>query len=217
VPLALTAHALTLVATAEVELGITTGTGGDRLVRLINSASDALAAACGRTFEYGATIAESVIGSGQRDLILSRAPVISVASVTIDGAALDISQIKIHDDWLVERPGGWPWTAHVIPDIRMQPSVGTERHSIVATYAGGYVTPAQVAGDLTRTLPYDLEEACLELVKARWFSAGRDPAVRSASTLSSSVSFGDPGTRFGDAGEWPGGVWHTIERYRRPF
>ena len=43
----------------------------------------------------------------------------------------------------------------------------------------------------TRTLPYDLEDACIELVSERYLQAGRDHSVLGEDLLSHKIKYAD--------------------------
>jgi hypothetical protein len=55
------------------------------------------------------------------------------------------------------------------------------------------VTPTKMAGPvLVRSLPYDLEDAVVQLVVYRYRSKGRDQSIASESLLNASVSYKAP-------------------------
>lgn len=178
----LESHALTTVAEARTEVGLAAGdTSQDgRLERLINAASLQVSrAAGGRRFERVVDAVEVLPGYGGAALILPRAPVLSVALVELlDPLSGDPSEL---DGWTLDagagvlhRPGGWPSTATEASGVMGDLVAGSERRGIRVTYSAGWITPHQASasypgGSLgTRDLPADLEEACLEAVRARY-------------------------------------------------
>ena len=149
-----------------------------RLLGLINQASAACCGFCGRSFAR-ATWAETFDGPAN-PLILSRLPVVSVASITCNGAVVDLAGFEVDAEAGLVRQHGAGVSAdewsHPWDDRR-----GWRPLRTMVTYAAGYLLP----NDPGRNLPDDVERACLEMVKALWFSSGsgaRDPGVRSNTT-----------------------------------
>ena len=87
------------------------------------------------------------------------------------------------------RRGGLRGT--VVHGVNFDPVASTQRDLIEVTYAGGFVTPQQDADDvsLTRSLPYDIEEAVIVMAAQRYKSKGRDMAVTSRKALKASISY----------------------------
>lgn len=195
--------ALTTYETARDVIGLGNDSPTASLVhieRIINAVSEAMAKAAGRPF-VRATVASEAHGSncGPR-LFLRRTPVVSVSAVTevsTDGVTVagtfDTSSYYIEDaeaGFLTMR-SGWPGT-------QFYPSSGgvdmllpdePERRIRVA-YVGGYITPELVRLDglevtpegLVRTLPYDIEEACLASVASVLRRSGQDRNIVSENT-----------------------------------
>jgi len=195
--------ALTTYATARDVIGL----GNDdpnasqtHLERIINAVSEAMVKAAGRPFVRATVTAERHGSNGGPRLFLQRPPVISVSAVTIvgaDGTTVDTTFASTdyyvensEAGWLLMR-GGWPCTAFapgsgatdmVLPD--------DPEGAIRVTYVGGYITPEQVRLDglevsplgLVRTLPYDLEDACLASVASVLRRSGQDRNVTSENT-----------------------------------
>lgn len=191
--MAVGAHALTTLAVLKASLGITASTDDTLLERYIDAASEWLERSCGRHFEYAAAQVDDIPGFGWDKLVLSRPPIGTIASITYDGAAVDITNLVLaqweKDAGLVPRAGGWTWTAQTKRDVSQGPLPGTERSLFKATYSGGWVTPSQAG---TRTLPADIEEACIDFVRGRFLARKRDPAVASERLMSYSVSYTQP-------------------------
>ena len=71
-------------------------------------------------------------------------------------------------------------------------------------------------GDPQRDLPEDLERACLETVKARWFARVRDPLAKGEQVQGiASADYCVPSTGDGDPG-LPPSVVGLLQRYRQP-
>ncbi|WP_461409984.1 head-tail connector protein [Georgenia sp.] len=163
-----------------------------KLPRLIGAASESIRRYINRPqLHYAAAFVERLPGYLQQvRLRLGLLPILSVASVVLpDGTSLAANEYVREDDdaGVLYRSVGWPWTGLVRAGaLYDSPAVGTEAKTIVVTYAGGWVTPA-MAG--TRTLPFDLEEACLQAVSAMYRRQGIDQLVASESLGDYSVSF----------------------------
>lgn len=208
---------LTTPATAAAELGITQSDA--RLKRLISVASSAIRRYLERPLlHYAAGHVEKVPGFGRPRLVLSRTPVLSVASVVLDGATFAASEYSIEDAdaGFLWRSGGWPSTASVQGGlVQSDPAVGFERAGYVVTYTGGWVTPAQADtagwGGPARSLPEELEQACIDTVTALYRSGGNDPSVSSESMGDYSVTYRDSH----QAGVIPARAMPMLDMWRR--
>lgn len=190
--MSLTAHALTTYAEAKGEIGLDDDALQAKVERIINAVSEAMEDAAGsRHFEYGAALAHDVQGLGGARLIVPRAPVVSITKVellNLDGtvsAVIDASSYTVDNaaSGLLYRAAGWPISAHGHVGIRLDTLPGSQYKGIRITYGGGYITPQQVIDDtnLTRTLPFDLEEACLVGVVSIFRRRSSDRSVKSKS------------------------------------
>ncbi len=196
----LAANALTTLATVLDELSLTTDGGvvDARLERYINAASDLIERYCGRTFQREDAIAELVAPKGGAFLLLERTPVLSIASIMDDGTTIDAAEYELRDADVgnVYRAAGWPSTARSRGGLTSSPVPGSEERTLTVTYSAGYVTPAQAAdadGDFfeaTRTLPYDLEDACVQMVTTRWLARGVDLRLRQKAYENATMTFG---------------------------
>lgn len=197
---------LTTLATAADVLGVSVADA--KLPRLIAAASESIRRYLDRPqLHYGATIVEKLAGyQGQVRLHLGTIPLISVASVVLPDATSLVQDtdytIESLSEGVLYREEGWPFTGVSVGGV-----LTGEALTIVATYAGGWVTPAQSG---TRTLPYDIEEVCLQAVAAMYRRQGADPLVASESLGDYSVSF-----REVVDGLVPSGVLSQLSAYRR--
>lgn len=173
-------HDLSTLETCKVELEVT-GSADDQFIsRLIREASGEIARYCNRVFAaetvretfriyqachtaLGVTTTPEWCYEGVMPLQLSRAPVLEVISIIEDGTTLlpetyevDEELGRIHRLSEGFRSGWW------IP-------------SVVVEYRAGF--------ELLAGLPYELERCCVDLVKVRYFSRSRDPALRSERIL----------------------------------
>jgi len=201
--------ALCTLADVKEELGITVATYDTRLERLILAACDAVANYTGRLLYYDAAVAESVAGFGGTRLLLSRTPIVSITSITMDGLALAATDYEVEDAaaGFVFRQSGWPWSAEQSDNIAGDPIAGTEEREIDVVYKGGYVTQGQVTAIpvLARTVPYDIEDAVIQLVADRY----RNPAssVASERLLSAAVTYRDS--------DIPPAICRVLDKYKR--
>jgi hypothetical protein len=186
---------LTTLAIVKTELNISSSTDDTYLERLIGASTAFISSYCNRTFHYGTGIAEEVAGFGTQYLQLSRAPVLSITSVTYDGQTINSDNYSIDGDGssgMLYAPAGWTWSTIGGQGIIAFPKPGGEEKLYTVTYTGGYVTEPQVSGQLTRTLPYDLEDAVIQLTTYRYRQRGRDQTIASESLLNASVSYRSP-------------------------
>jgi hypothetical protein len=124
-------------------------------------------------------------------LVLSRTPLVQIASITIDGTTIDADEYEISDAeaGLVYRAACWPWSGLRLGGIAQDRLSGTERRNIVVTYAGGYVTPGQATAQLPRTLPFDLEQHCVDTVVYLYRTRGQDLSVVGERLLSAAYQY----------------------------
>lgn len=196
-----TTRDLTTLDTVKAELGVTDNAQDDFLQMKIRQASDAIASSCNRDFAQETLedyFALDLTCRNGDPLILSRVPVTSVVSV-LDGT----SPISASDYEFDEQTGMlWRMTSNIRSNWNWFGG------RIVVRFIGGF--------ELLPTLPFDLEQACISLVRTSWFSRTRDPAVRSESVpdvVAYSYAIGDVGI---GKGGMPPEVENLIAPYRRP-
>lgn len=215
---------LTLPATVAAELGGDVVAGDSRLPRLIAAASGAILRHLGRPqLHYAAAYTESLPGHGRQRLVLGLTPVLDVTSVVIDGVTLSADDYELEDAdaGLLYRLACWPWTGVYRGGLppQLDRDAGSERAVIVVTYEGGWVTPAQATGagwtGPVRSLPYDLEEACVQTVVGLYRRGGLDPSIASESLGDYSVSFRAPNLAAGSGGVIPESALALLAPYRR--
>lgn len=191
--MALSANSLTTLNAVKDELRIaqSDATYDAILERYIQAVTAAFETICDRKFHHGADMAESVAGYGTTTIVLSRTPVLAVASVVVDGSTVTATDYAIHgaEAGLLYKGSGWPWTASVAPSVNYYQVPGSEKRSIVVTYTGGYVTPTQATAQLARTLPYDLEQLCIDGVVAKFRDRGINKAMTSRKLQGASATF----------------------------
>lgn len=194
--MALSTDALTTLAVVLDEVDIESATATKeqraRLERYIEAASSLVASILQRPLAYNVDVVERCRGFGGARLLLSRAPIVSVGSIVVDGDTLDPAgyQIEDADAGILFRGVGWPDTAMVTASPSGHTAPGTEAPSIVVTYTAGWVTPGQATGLLPRTLPHAIEDAVVELVTSRWRRRNKDLRVVGETYQQSSYTYG---------------------------
>jgi hypothetical protein len=212
--------ALTTLAVVKEDLGISVATYDDKIKRYINTATGQIERYCGRSFYRVTDQVETKPGYGFTDMRLNRCPINSIASIKYDGSAIQASTYSVSDPdaGIVKKDGGWMWTAYYQRGIVYSPLPGTEKDLYEITYDGGWYTPHQEDLDPldVRALPYDLENACIDLVRYWWYSKQRDPSIGTERLLSWNVSYisGSSGAAAGKHG-LPMNVVATLNLYRR--
>ena len=205
---------LTTLARVKSELRITSGADDEVLKAKIAEASSDIQAAIGfrlpsedavETFWHDdhhrlrhASHARDAAGT---TLFLTRTPVSTLASVTVDDALLDPSDYRLD-------PG-----AGLLDRLSSDglPCAWRFCKSVKVAYTAGFILP----GASGRNLPYAIEGAVVALVSDYWASRGRDPTLRSESI---------PGLidrqfwvgAVGDPGLLPPRVLASIAQFRRP-
>lgn len=184
---------LCLASTVAGDLGVADDA---QVQRAVTAASRAVARYCGRPFER-ATVTEYPAGYGRPLLLLDRAPIISIASVTEGGTAVDAAGFEslgaMADSGLVLRRGGvWMDTGAYMGRITYGPADNVGRSDgIAVTYTAGYVTPGQKAlnAALVVTLPEDVQEAAVLVAAGMLRRRAIDPNVASEGLGDWSVSY----------------------------
>lgn len=204
--MSLSNQALTTITTIQAEAPDISRDEG-QIARTINAVSEAMAAVAGaRTWYYAAAHVEDVRGYGTADIALSAPPVRSIGSIVLR----DVSGITLHTyasteyaihgsgaTGLVTHLSRWPWTYTSVEGYSALPAAGAEFTGLRVTYEGGWVTPWQVdsrnsanlIATQTRSLPYDLEEACISEVVSRLRSRNRDLTIDGTSNAQNSTTY----------------------------
>lgn len=117
---------------------------------LVTAASESVEAYCRRTFAAG-TVTEYVDGRGTPRLWLSRRPVASVSTLTIDGGTLDNTS---GDAWVLDGARGELTRGNGTGDPRHALGWPRGRRNVVVTYVGGY-----------SSIPGPVKQAAIAMVK----------------------------------------------------
>jgi hypothetical protein len=215
-----TVTSLTTLARVKSELNISDRTSDALLSSKIAEASSDIQATLGYTlpaedvaetfwhqhrhqlgYAYGSGYGYGNLGGETTEILfLRRTPVVSIASVTLDGDLVDPTEYRLDDK------AGLLWRL----DASGFPCTWIFCQSIVIAYRGGFVLPGQAG----RTLEPAIEAATVSLVSSFWHSRGRDPTVKSVDI---------PGVRrteywvgsIGEAGELPPDVLMKLAPFRR--
>jgi hypothetical protein len=192
---------LTTRATVKAELQIAGGGDDDFLSSAITRASAAVSRWCNRVFPLETVRETFRLDRTRPELVLSRFPVVSIASVTVDGTALDPAA-----DFEADGDRGILYRLDSRGKFMCWPSA-----VVVVEYSAGFLLP----GDPNRTLPDDIERAALLLVKAEYFARIRDPLVKSEDVSGAlSTSFWVGG--FGNGASLPPDVEGFLTPHRNP-
>jgi len=190
-----------LIALADLKaiLGITDSANDTLLGNIIQRGSDAIARFCNRVFAQR-TVIETLPGTGGQLLKLKFFPIVTLTSIAYDGDTVDGDTYTLTepDAGMVYREAGWFYTGHA--------------YDYAATYTHDYNLPDMSGAD---TLPYDIQQAALELCKGMWLARQRDPAVSMESVPDVyTVQYGGQGNGGALVGAIPLNVQELLLPYR---
>ncbi len=163
-------------------------TGDDELLSsLITRASQLMESACSQSLK-SKSIVESFDGSGGFRQFVSASPIISVASVVIDGISIPFAGTS------VSAAGYRIGREHIIRNLEQFP-VGIS--NVVISYTAGYAT-----------VPADLEQACIHLA-AYWYRKNTHIGEVSKSMAGGTTTY--------DTSDIPADVKLTLNDYTRKY
>lgn len=152
-----TSQRLTTLAAVKAEQKKPTSSEDDALLEtLIDQASAAITAWCGRPFARETVRETFHLEIAAPFLILTRRPVLSIAALTINGVSMDPTCAEADEAGLLYR---------VEPDGRR---IAWLPGRCAVDYVAGYTLP----GETDRTLPADVERAALIAVNNLWHACG---------------------------------------------
>lgn len=186
-------NALTTIEQAKKHLGISEQdtTQDETIEFLINAASSLIERYCNRKFGH-TRYQELVTGRGSLKLVLEHFPITELHGLSINhdnvSETVDISTVHILNNGMLYRPNGG------FPDYRlsgqfMHPNYDQDVHNIFVDYSAGYVLPKDATKDNPRTLPYDLELACLKMISN--MKRDKDTSNGEGNMIMTSESIGD--------------------------
>lgn len=141
---------LTRADLVAADLGVTFTSAQDKVVnRLIDGVTAAIEALCNVQNFARESVTETLKGYDEIELALSRRPVVSVSTVSIESSVVTDYSIADADEGLLYREAGWDWTAQRRGGLTGRqrwpafghPIPGREEPSISAAYVGGYILP----------------------------------------------------------------------------
>lgn len=198
---------LTTLANAKELLQLTDSADEQFLDRLIVRASRRIRNYCGREFSLQ-TYQDILPSYGRVYLQLPEYPITQVLRVfdgSDTGTDTELSATEYRVDKAegrLYREAGWAWTAQVQEGaLTTFPPPDSEARRWLVEWSAGYTGPdgttstGHGASSTGSTLPADLEDACLELVKASYKARSRPGDVQSESVGDVSVTYKAGGTR----------------------
>ncbi len=138
--------------------------------RLVNSASEMISKYCNRKF-IADTYSEYYKGSGRQKLVLNQYPVNYITSVKVDSASLTAGTDYVTadqtylDQGIIFKNNGWTWYGYLTGLVG---ELTAPVDNIEVVYSAGYT----LSPEASRTLPYDLEDACISLVSTQYEMIG---------------------------------------------
>jgi len=173
----------------------------------INAVSNYIEKYCDRKFKSQTYTDEPYTGTGRQKLVLKQWPITDLASVKMSGTLLNVPDYSMSDEDALRgelyAPNGWSWDGALVGLVG-EPLAPYRPYQI--TYTAGYVFPQDATTEVPRTLPYDLEEACVELVSVKLTTRGIEN-VKSEHLGDASMSY------FED--DLPPTIKAVLDRYRR--
>lgn len=199
---AASSYDLVTLAIVKEELGVTVTTSDAQIRRIIASSSRTIALHCDRVFNLETVVDTFEIVrarlqfSGEASLQLTRWPLNEDTTVTVTEAA---TVLEADVDYRVDVQPGLLYRLDSSGN-----SISWCASPVVVSYGGGY-----------ETIPADLQDAAIRLVRARWFAKDRDPLVRQESIPQvRDVSYWVP--TGSEAGNIPPDVADLLAPYRVP-
>lgn len=182
-------NALTDAATVQARLRLAGGTDTALIEQLIDEASSEIEAFTARKLSYLDVVTDNIAPRGGPRISVDRTPLVSIASITdaVQGL-VDPAEYAIDDPDIgtIYRERNWLASAQLMSGLNFDrdPEPGTEKRTLTVVYAGGYLTGPQVAvggayAGQTRTLPRDLERACILAVVSWYRGDARNRAITS--------------------------------------
>jgi len=139
---------------------------------LIKGASNYIEQYTGRVYNYSDVI-EKLPGNGQLNIYVSVRPIKELVEIKIFDTVIDPSLYEIDNPntGSIYKETVWVDYTKYHGYIEKQPAMS--KHAYTITYKAGYYMP----GSNQRDFPYDLEIACIELVKHLYHSKDRNYLV----------------------------------------
>lgn len=173
----------------------------------INAVSDYIEKYCNRKFGLQTYTDEPYTGCGRQIMQLNQWPVTELTSVKMSGTLLNVPEytMSVEDakkGWIFA-PNGWSYDGALVGYVG-EPLA--PYRSYLITYTAGYVLPKDATTEAPRTLPYDLEGACKELISAKLAARGIENVKQEHLGDASEAYFED---------DLPPAIKAVLDRYRR--
>ena len=205
---------LTTVGRVAFQLGVTDDDKLHMIARMIEEATAAIERYCNRTFKQ-ATVTEKLVGYGRPYLMVSRMPLNSITSITYDGETVAASDYEIANSAtgeIVHKNGVWNDTAKQTLNASLTEIPYSERKLYTVVYSGGYVLP----GNASRTLPADIEAACVMVVSSMYSRRLDNPDIVKESLAGvASVEYGSASGN--TSAQLPPAAAAILDKYRVPL
>jgi hypothetical protein len=200
---------LTTVDAVKVELNIS-GTDDDaHITNLIQEASDLIKNYTGRVFGKE-KVRETIGAKGLPEILLERTPIVSIEGITFNGLAITDYSIQDADAGVLFKVSGWTSTELSWTTFARHPSQYMEP-LWAFTYWGGYVLPNWDDTMDPRTLPHDLERACIDIAKTLYKARNVDGTISRYKIGDTDVSWDKK------AGYFSQSVSGVLDFYRRAY
>lgn len=168
---------LTSLTAVKRELGISTSLENDKLLwDLIGQASGFIHDFCDKEFARE-VVTETLPSRGGPILMTARVPIQSIEYIELDGSSVSSTSYEIDD-----AEAGMIWKEDGFTHTIITDSLANEyptrygRRDWTVKYTAGYILPESTQG--ARTLPHDLERACINIVKSWFLDRKADPNLR---------------------------------------
>lgn len=159
-------NALTTVKRIKSELHLDElDTANDsKIEEAINVVSAYIETYCRRKFGADKFV-ERAKGSGRNNLILNNTPIISVEKVEVRGVEFTDYEI-LEEEGMLYCDYGWP-SRRVYTGMLSAEPIGL-KPDIRVEYTAGFILPKDETDTTPRTLPHDLEYACIKMVTSMY-------------------------------------------------
>ncbi len=161
---------LTTLANVKAWLNISGSSEDTFLQTLITAASAAIEAYLGHTVSQE-TISEFLPGTGERNLVLTRAPISSITYIKLDGTILESTDYEILDakaGILLHKYGVWTFDGYGLGLNYNIPQPLSARNNYEVRYVAGFAT-----------VPKDLEMAVISHIRTLYAARNRDTSIQS--------------------------------------
>lgn len=183
---------LTTLSRVKDELSISSTSSDAYLSTLILEASDFITDYTNRDFAKQA-YTESIGATGTPMMVLDRAPIVSISQIRYNGSTVSSTAYSISNAnaGTIQKDDGWADSQIYHQNINAFPT-GYAKKLWEIDYVAGYKLPNSTdTGTSAPALPYDIQRACVEIVKASYLRKGQDPMVKSQKTGDASETLFD--------------------------